>query len=123
MSSPPASDLDHRRGGRRSARWPVSACSRSNDCRKTAAAVSVQRQRACCAIPAFSPSSSASALIQGSHAAYYIFASIAWQQVGLRRTDHCRLCGSLGVLAEIVVFALSPRFTLPPAVLVVIGGA
>ena len=29
----------------------------------------------------------------------------------------------LGVLAEIVVFALSPRFTLPPAVLVVIGGA
>ena len=28
----------------------------------------------------------------------------------------------LGVLAEIVVFALSPRFTLPPALLVVIGG-
>ena len=27
----------------------------------------------------------------------------------------------LGVLAEIVVFALSPRFTLPPALLVVIG--
>ena len=27
----------------------------------------------------------------------------------------------LGVLAEIVVFALSPRFTLAPAVLVVIG--
>ena len=31
-------------------------------------------------------------------------------------------CGSLGVLAEIVVFALSPRFTLSPALLVVIGG-
>ena len=30
-------------------------------------------------------------------------------------------CGSLGVLAEIVVFALSPRFTLPPAMLVVIA--
>ena len=29
----------------------------------------------------------------------------------------------LGVLAEIVVFALSPRFTLAPALLVVIGGA
>ena len=28
----------------------------------------------------------------------------------------------LGVLAEIVVFALSPRFTLQPSVLVVIGG-
>jgi PPP family 3-phenylpropionic acid transporter len=28
----------------------------------------------------------------------------------------------LGVLAEIAVFALSPRFTLAPALLVVIGG-
>ena len=28
----------------------------------------------------------------------------------------------LGVLAEIVVFALSPRFALPPSLLVVIGG-
>ena len=53
-----------------------------------------------------------SALIQGSHAAYYIFASIAWQQAGMRRADDCRARGSLGVLAEIVVFALSPRFTL-----------
>lgn len=30
--------------------------------------------------------------------------------------------GTWGVLAEIVVFALSPRFVLPPSVLVVIGG-
>jgi PPP family 3-phenylpropionic acid transporter len=33
--------------------------------------------------PAFSPSSLASALIQGSHAAYYTFASIVWKQAAL----------------------------------------
>ena len=62
----------------------------------------------------------ASALIQGSHAAYYIFASIVWQQSGLGGLTIAGLW-SLGVIAEIVVFALSPRFTLSPAMLVVIG--
>src|SRR6266436_2520729 len=61
-----------------------------------------------------------SALIQGSHAAYYIFASIAWQQEGLGGLTIAGLW-SLGVIAEIVVFALSPRFTLPPVILVVIA--
>ena len=64
----------------------------------------------------------AAALIQGSHAAYYTFASITWQASGLGGLTIAGLW-VLGVLAEIVVFALSPRFTLPPAVLVVIGGA
>ena len=63
----------------------------------------------------------ASALIQGSHAAYYTFSSITWQQSGLGGLTIAGLW-ALGVLAEIVVFALSPRFTLPPAVLVVFGG-
>jgi MFS transporter, PPP family, 3-phenylpropionic acid transporter len=62
----------------------------------------------------------ASALIQGSHAAYYIFASIVWKQSGLGGLTIAGLW-SLGVLAEIVLFAMSARFTLPPAVLVVIG--
>jgi PPP family 3-phenylpropionic acid transporter len=62
----------------------------------------------------------AAALIQGSHAAYYTFASITWQGAGLGGLTIAGLW-VLGVLAEIVVFALSPRFTLPPAVLVVIG--
>jgi PPP family 3-phenylpropionic acid transporter len=62
----------------------------------------------------------ASALIQGSHAAYYIFASIVWKQAGLGGLTIAGLW-SLGVLAEIVVFALSPRFTLSPALLVVIA--
>ena len=62
----------------------------------------------------------AAALIQASHAAYYAFASITWQASGL---DGLTIAGLwvLGVLAEIVVFALSPRFTLAPVLLVVIG--
>ena len=63
----------------------------------------------------------ASALIQASHAAYYTFASINWQGAGLGGLTIAVLW-VLGVLAEIVVFALSPRFTLQPSVLVVIGG-
>ena len=62
----------------------------------------------------------AAALIQGSHAAYYIFASIAWQAAGLGGLTIAGLW-SLGVLAEIVVFAASPRFTLPPVALVIIS--
>jgi PPP family 3-phenylpropionic acid transporter len=63
----------------------------------------------------------AAALIQGSHAAYYTFASISWQGAGLGGLTVAGLW-VLGVLAEIVVFALSPRFTLQPSLLVVIGG-
>lgn len=63
-----------------------------------------------------------SALIQSSHSAYYIFASIAWQQAGLSGLTIAALW-TLGVLAEIVLFALSPRFTLPSAVLVMIAAA
>src|SRR6266851_7476470 len=61
-----------------------------------------------------------SALVQGSHAAYYIFASITWQQSGLGGLTIAGLW-SLGVVAEIALFALSPRFTLPPVMLVVIA--
>jgi PPP family 3-phenylpropionic acid transporter len=62
----------------------------------------------------------AASLIQGSHAAYYIFASIGWQGAGFGGLTIAGLW-SLGVLAEIAVFALSPRFTLPPSALMVIG--
>jgi len=64
----------------------------------------------------------ASALIQGSHAAYFGFASITWQNAGLGGFTIAVLW-SLGVIAEIVVFAISPRFTLSPQVLVLIGAA
>ena len=64
----------------------------------------------------------AAALIQGSHAAYYTFASITWQAAGFSGLTIAGLW-VLGVLAEIVVFALSPRLTLFPAFLMVIGGS
>jgi MFS transporter, PPP family, 3-phenylpropionic acid transporter len=63
----------------------------------------------------------AAALIQGSHAAYYTFASITWQGAGLGGVTIAGLW-AVGVVAEIVVFAVSPRFTLQPSSLVVIGG-
>jgi MFS transporter, PPP family, 3-phenylpropionic acid transporter len=62
----------------------------------------------------------ASGLIQGSHAAYYTFASINWQSAGLGGLTIAGLW-VLGVLAEIVVFAMSPRFALASGTLVVIG--
>lgn len=71
--------------------------------------------------PGFLTIMAAAALIQGSHAAYYTIASINWQAAGFGGLTIAGLW-SLGVLAEIAVFALSPRFTLPPAALVVLGG-
>jgi len=70
--------------------------------------------------PGFLAVIAAAALIQGSHAAYYSFGSITWQASGLGGLTIAGLW-VLGVLAEIVVFALSPRFTLPPAMLMAIG--
>src|SRR5262249_24068809 len=61
-----------------------------------------------------------SALLQGSHAAYYTFSSIAWQQEGFGGLTIAGLW-VLGVLAEIALFALSPRFTRPVSLLVVIA--
>ena len=63
----------------------------------------------------------AASLIQGSHAAYYAFSAINWQTHGL---DGFTVAGlwALGVVAEIIVFATSPRFSLAPSMLVVIGG-
>jgi PPP family 3-phenylpropionic acid transporter len=62
----------------------------------------------------------AAALIQASHAAYYTFASIAWQNSGLGGLTIAGLW-ALGVIAEIALFALSPRFTLSAATLLIIG--
>ncbi len=62
----------------------------------------------------------AAALIQGSHAAYYTFASITWQAQGLGGLTIAGLW-VLGVLAEIVVFALSSRLRLQPATMLLIG--
>ena len=80
-----------------------------------------QGNRALLRDPGFLAIIVAAALIQGSHAAYYSFASINWQAHGL---DGLTIAGLwvLGVLAEIVVFAVSPRLTLHPATMMMIGG-
>ncbi len=70
--------------------------------------------------PLFLAIIAASALIQGSHAAYYAFSSITWQNAGFGGFTIAALW-SLGVVAEIVVFAISPRLTLTPTVMVMIG--
>ncbi|WP_439369313.1 MFS transporter [Bradyrhizobium sp. DASA03120] len=61
------------------------------------------------------------ALIQGSHVAYYTFSAINWQLHGLGGLTIAGLW-TLGVIAEIVVFALSPRFLLHPSTMMAIGG-
>lgn len=80
----------------------------------------VHRSGALLRDPAFLAIILASALIQGSHAAYYGFGSITWQAAGFSGLTIAALWG-VGVVAEIVVFALSPRFTLSPAMMVLIG--
>jgi MFS transporter, PPP family, 3-phenylpropionic acid transporter len=65
----------------------------------------------------------AASLIQGSHAVYYSFSALAWSQRGLDGTVIAALW-ALGVVAEIVLFALQGRFppAITPPVLIIIGG-
>jgi PPP family 3-phenylpropionic acid transporter len=81
-----------------------------------------QDGRGLLAHPSFLCTIGASALIQASHAAYYTFSAIEWKAQGLSGLTIAWLW-TMGVLAEIVVFALSPRFMLSPASLVMIGAA
>ncbi|WP_025037443.1 MFS transporter [Bradyrhizobium sp. DOA9] len=62
------------------------------------------------------------ALIQSSHIAFYTFSAINWQLHGISGLTIAVLW-TLGVMAEIVVFALSPRFSLHPSTMMAIGGA
>ena len=73
--------------------------------------------------PAFLAVVLASSMVQGSHAFYYGFSTMQWRAEGFDG----RLIGllwGLGVLAEIVLFALSARLpkSLPPTALLAIGG-
>jgi MFS transporter, PPP family, 3-phenylpropionic acid transporter len=83
----------------------------------------VDRQdRAVWLTPAFLSLMAATALIQGSHIAYYTFSSITWRNLGFDGAMISVLWG-LGVIAEIVLFAISPRLRLRPATLLAIGGS
>jgi PPP family 3-phenylpropionic acid transporter len=74
--------------------------------------------------PAFLPVALAGALIQSSHSLYYGFSTLQWRAAGIDGTVIGVLWG-LGVAAEIVLFALSPRLpaALSPTLLLAIGGA
>ena len=66
----------------------------------------------------------AASLIQASHAFYYGFSALQWHAAGLDGTTIAALW-ALGVIAEIVLFALSGRLPpfFQPTVLLLIGGA
>jgi PPP family 3-phenylpropionic acid transporter len=66
----------------------------------------------------------AAALIQASHAVYYGFSALTWRAEGYDGTSIAALW-ALGVLAEIVLFALQGRLPsfVTPALLLMLGGA
>jgi len=72
--------------------------------------------------PAFLAIAVAASLIQGSHALYYSFSTLDWQAAGYGGGS-IGMLWALGVVAEIVLFALSARLpaAFTPGVLVVIG--
>jgi PPP family 3-phenylpropionic acid transporter len=72
--------------------------------------------------PSFLAVAAAASLVQGSHALYYGFSTIAWQTEGLDGTTIGALW-ALGVLAEIVLFAISARLPVAPTALILIGAA
>jgi PPP family 3-phenylpropionic acid transporter len=74
--------------------------------------------------PAFIAVALASATIQSSHALYYGFSTVQWRAAGFDGTLIGALWG-IGVIAEIVLFALSGRLAAPhrPAAWIAIGGA
>ncbi|HXD44732.1 MAG TPA: MFS transporter [Pseudolabrys sp.] len=64
----------------------------------------------------------AGSLIQASHAVYYGFSSLQWRADGLDGGTIAALW-AIGVVAEIVLFAVSGRLTIPPAGLLMLGAA
>jgi len=65
----------------------------------------------------------AASLIQASHAVYYGFSTLQWRAAGFDGTTIAGLW-TLGVLAEIVLFALQGRLpsALTPGILLLVGG-
>ena len=74
--------------------------------------------------PAFIAVLAAASLIQASHAVYYGFSALQWRAAGLDGTAIAALW-ALGVIAEIVLFAVSGRLPpfMRPTVLLMIGAA
>jgi MFS transporter, PPP family, 3-phenylpropionic acid transporter len=86
-----------------------------------AGALEIAKPTALLRTPAFLAVMVGTALIQGSHSAYYTFSSISWQAFGMSSTT-ISVLWALCVVAEIVLFAASPRFDLSPTALLGLGG-
>lgn len=73
--------------------------------------------------PAFLLMIASASLIQGSHAVYYGFSTLEWLRAGLGGASIAGLW-ALGVIAEIVLFAVSGRLPkyIHPAALLILGG-
>jgi MFS transporter, PPP family, 3-phenylpropionic acid transporter len=72
--------------------------------------------------PAFVAVAAATSLIQASHAVYYGFSTLDWSAAGL--SGHAiGALWAIGVVAEIVLFAVSGRLSAGPGVLLSIGAA
>jgi PPP family 3-phenylpropionic acid transporter len=72
--------------------------------------------------PAFLAIVAAASLIQASHAVFYGFSALDWRAAGLGGTAIGALW-AIGVVAEIVLFAISGRLSVPPATLLLVGAA
>jgi PPP family 3-phenylpropionic acid transporter len=74
--------------------------------------------------PAFVAVLAASSLIQSSHAVFYGFSAVQWRAEGLEGTTIAGLW-ALGVIAEIVLFALQGRLppVFQPTMLLMVGAA
>jgi len=82
-----------------------------------------RRRRRLLAMPGVLAVAVGASLIQASHAVYYGFATLDWTGKGLSGIAIGALW-ALGVAAEIVLFALSPRLpALTPRVLLIVGAA
>jgi PPP family 3-phenylpropionic acid transporter len=83
-----------------------------------------RRRRRLLPSPGFLAIAAAASLVQASHAVYYGFSTLAWTAKGLSGTAIGSLW-ALGVVAEIVLFALSARLpaALGPRALLAIGAA
>ena len=72
--------------------------------------------------PAFLTVAAATSLIQASHAVYYGFSTLDWSAAGL--SGHAiGALWAIGVIAEIILFALSGRLSVGPGVLLSLGAA
>jgi MFS transporter, PPP family, 3-phenylpropionic acid transporter len=72
--------------------------------------------------PAFLAAAAAASLIQASHAIYYGFSALDWRAAGLDGGAIGALW-ALAVVAEIALFAISPRLPLAPTTLLMLGAA